>query len=187
MKQDFTVFIIDTFTAEKCLGNPTAVCISQQAFDHDQALALAKEFNLPVSAFIEFPKTNSNFFPVRYFTPTQEIPACGHATLATVKVVADLFSNNEPSFKTKEDIVIQTRMRNDIITMIYPRYDLSNYKVSPILLEGLRINGYKFAGLCEELRALWDALHRSLRPRDAEAGDRPVRGGAAAEAAGRTP
>lgn len=162
MKQAVTVFIIDTFTAENCLGNPTAVCISKEPFDHDQALVLAKEFNLPVSAFIEFPKTNGNLFPVRYFTPTREIPACGHATLATVKVVADLFLKSEASFKTKENIIIQTRMRNDVITMTYPKYELRNYTVSDQLLQGLGIPSYNFAGLCKELEAVFIELEDPL-------------------------
>ena len=65
------VFIIDTFTSQKCKGNPTTVFVSNEPLPYDIALDLAKEYNLPVSAFIEPPQPGQNFFPIRYFTPTQ--------------------------------------------------------------------------------------------------------------------
>jgi PhzF family phenazine biosynthesis protein len=162
MKKAVTVFIIDTFTASNCLGNPTAVCMSNEPFDHEQSLSLAMELNFPVTAFLDYPGTNDNQFPVRYFTPTREIPACGHATLATVKVVADMFSIDEPSFKTKAGIVIQSRIRNDIVTMNYPKYELINYAVAEDLLQALKISGYESAGLCEELEAVFIELNDPL-------------------------
>jgi len=162
MKQTIRVFIIDTFTSEKCLGNPTAVCVSDKRLDHSHALSLAKEFDLPVTSFIEDQQGNGTVFPIRYFTPTQEIPACGHATLATVKVVADRFSNSAPSFKTKEDIVIQTQIKDELITMTYPKYELKAYPVSEVLLQGLGIRKYLSAGLCEELEAVFIELDDPL-------------------------
>lgn len=169
LKRATKIFIIDTFTGENCLGNPTAVCISSESLHHDQALSFAKEFNLPVSAFIEYSKTNSSLFPVRYFTPKQEIPACGHATLAVVKVVADLYSIPQPSFKTTEGILIHTQIQDELITMNYPKYELSDYSVPLDLLEALPINTYKSAGICHELGAVFIELEdpmllKSLQP-----------------------
>lgn len=158
LKKATKIFIIDTFTAENCLGNPTAVCISSGPLDHDQALSQARELNLPVSAFIEYLENNNNPFPVRYFTPTQEIPACGHATLAVAKVVADLYSISEPSFRTIEGILIHTQIQDDLISMNYPKYELSNYSVPDNLLQSLQIKTYKSAGICNELEAVFIEL-----------------------------
>ena len=156
------VFIIDTFTSEKCKGNPTAVFVSNEPLHHDNALDLAKEYNLPVSAFIEPPQPGQNFFPIRYFTPTREIPACGHATLAVVKAVADLFMINDPAFTTKENILIKTIRQDDIIRMNYPKYELKNYSVSEELLHSLGIQTYRFAGICTELEALFIEMEDPL-------------------------
>lgn len=152
------VFIIDTFTSEKCKGNPTAVFVSNERLPHNDALALANEYALPVSAFIEYPQLGQHIFPIRYFTPTQEIPACGHATLAVVRVVADLFRVNDSSFKTKENILIETQMKDDIISMNYPKYELKDHTVSKEMLQSLRLEHYKSAGICTELEALFIEL-----------------------------
>ena len=152
------VFVIDTFTSETCKGNPTGVFVSNEPLHHDKALQLAGEYNFPVSAFIESSGQPRDFFPIRYFTPTQEIPACGHATLAVVKVVAEMFLLQAPTFKTKEGIYIKTRLDDDIISMDYPKYQLTDQPVSEELLQSLGIENFRSAGLCKELEALFIEL-----------------------------
>lgn len=162
------IFFINSFTSEKFKGNPTAVCLTDKKLNADTASSLAKEFNLPVTAFVEFGQ-HQNIFPIRYFTPTQEIPACGHATLASVKAVVDRFSIDAPSFKTIENIILHTHIRDNVITMTYPKYQLRDCSISNTLLQCLKIPAYRSAGICAELEALFielddPTLLKSIQP-----------------------
>jgi len=85
--------IIDAFTTRPFGGNPAAVIVLSP--DHqfaDKTLqAIALEFNLSETAFItprqEKGPDGSPIFGLRWFTPTVEVPLCGHATLASASVL----------------------------------------------------------------------------------------------------
>ena len=76
-------FIVDVFT-DKPFGGNTAgvVLIESKDFPQDETMRLiAAEFRYSETAFV---KTNPDgSFITRYFTPTGEVPLCGHATIAT--------------------------------------------------------------------------------------------------------
>ena len=80
-----TYYLLDTFTKEKFKGNPTPVCILEKSLSIKTMHSLAKEFNSPVTVFVE-PQNENKIYPIRYFTVTGEIPACGHATLGAAFV-----------------------------------------------------------------------------------------------------
>jgi PhzF family phenazine biosynthesis protein len=162
-------FIIDTFTSEKCSGNPTAVCFTTEPLEHDTALLIARKYNVPVTAFIKCPEKDETEIPIHYFTTLKEIPACGHATLASAKMISELYADANPFFKTINDIPIQTRVHDDLITMTYPKYELVSYPVSEILLQSLQINKYNSAGFCPELETFFieldsPALLKTIQP-----------------------
>lgn len=75
-------FQIDAFTAVPYGGNPAAVCILDQALPADSMQAIAAEMNLSETAFVLRPGPDGTRH-LRWFTPTVEVPLCGHATLAT--------------------------------------------------------------------------------------------------------
>lgn len=81
------LFQIDAFTARPFAGNPAAV-MPMEAFAEDAVLqALAAENNLPETAFLV--RQASGDYRLRWFTPTIEVPLCGHATLASAAVVME--------------------------------------------------------------------------------------------------
>jgi PhzF family phenazine biosynthesis protein len=162
-------FIIDTFTSEKCSGNPTAVCFTTALLEDDTALSIARKYNVPVTAFMKYPVTGEAEIPIRYFTMLKEIPACGHATLASAKAISELFADTNPLFKTTEDILLQVMVHDDIITMTYPKYELTACPVSESLLQSLQIDNYSSAGFCPELETLFieldnPTLLKSIQP-----------------------
>ncbi|XP_007670477.2 phenazine biosynthesis-like domain-containing protein isoform X2 [Ornithorhynchus anatinus] len=86
------VFTVDAFTNEAFRGNPAAVCLLENELDEDKHQKIAREMNLSETAFIrklhptdDF--TQSSCFGLRWFTPTSEVPLCGHATLASAAVL----------------------------------------------------------------------------------------------------
>jgi PhzF family phenazine biosynthesis protein len=78
------IFQVDAFTTRRFAGNPAAV-MRLDSFLPDAALqAIAAENNLAETAFL-VPRDGD--YALRWFTPTVEVPLCGHATLASAAVV----------------------------------------------------------------------------------------------------
>jgi PhzF family phenazine biosynthesis protein len=71
---------VDAFTAERYAGNPAAVCLLDPPRDDRWLQAVAAEMNLAETAFLW---RRDDGFALRWFTPTVEVPLCGHATLAS--------------------------------------------------------------------------------------------------------
>ena len=84
------LFQLDAFTDRRFAGNPAAV-MPMEAFADDATLqAIAAENNLAETAFLvrETDGADSDY-RLRWFTPTVEVPLCGHATLASAAVVME--------------------------------------------------------------------------------------------------
>lgn len=164
------LFITDTFTSKQFSGNPTAVCIQDRPLSDHLLLSLAGELNLPVTAFLETTTGELGTWSIRYFTVAKEIPACGHATLAAAATIADLNpGSKEIVFRTIEDVVIKAIAEQDMVTLVYPEYELKDFSVSPQLLKSLGITEFKTAGFCSELETVFIELDdgyllRSLQP-----------------------
>ncbi|MDQ3011497.1 MAG: PhzF family phenazine biosynthesis protein [Acidobacteriota bacterium] len=73
---------IDAFTSEAFRGNPAAVCLLEAPKPTGWMQKVAAEMNLPITAFV-VQRSNANEADLRWFTPTVEMPLCGHATLAS--------------------------------------------------------------------------------------------------------
>jgi PhzF family phenazine biosynthesis protein len=82
----FPIFQLDAFTTRLFAGNPAAV-IPMDEFPSDSTLqAIAAENNLAETAFLV---PQGADYRLRWFTPTVEVPLCGHATLASSAVVME--------------------------------------------------------------------------------------------------
>ena len=62
-------------------GNPAAVCVLEAERDEQWLQQVAAEMNLSETAFLR--RRSDGSFGLRWFTPTQEVELCGHATLAS--------------------------------------------------------------------------------------------------------
>ncbi len=75
-------YIIDAFTNVPFGGNAAGVVLIQDAYPPDaDMLALAGELGFSETAFVQ--ALGGNAFRLRYFTPTNEVELCGHATIAS--------------------------------------------------------------------------------------------------------
>jgi PhzF family phenazine biosynthesis protein len=163
-----SVFIIDTFTSEAFKGNPTAVCLPGEKLSRETRLAIAGELNLPVTAFLG-PLPERGAYAISYFTPTTEIPACGHATLAAAQVALMTGDHRNAKFLTADKMVISTVSENDYSTLVYPKFGLKEFAVTDEILASLAIEAYRSAGVCAELEALFieladEHLLKAIRP-----------------------
>src|SRR6185295_19395418 len=80
------IFQIDAFTTHRFAGNPAAVMRMGRFLDDKALQAIAAENNLSETAFL-VPEDGN--YRLRWFTPTTEVPLCGHATLASSAVVME--------------------------------------------------------------------------------------------------
>ncbi len=78
---------VDAFTDVPFRGNPAAVCVLTKPREVVWMQHIAREMNLPETAFV-IPQAGAA--SLRWFTPTTEVDLCGHATLATAHVLWEL-------------------------------------------------------------------------------------------------
>jgi len=86
------VYHINAFASELLKGNPAAVCPLEEWLSDDIMQKIAFENNLSETAF--FVPKNSGFH-IRWFSPTNEVDLCGHATLASAYVLFNILDYNQ--------------------------------------------------------------------------------------------
>jgi PhzF family phenazine biosynthesis protein len=79
---------IDAFTTQRYQGNPAGVIANAAGLDDAQMQLIARELNNSETAFILPAEGPDHDVRVRFFTPTTEVPVCGHATIAAHYVLA---------------------------------------------------------------------------------------------------
>lgn len=82
MNSIYNLYQIDSFTKEKLTGNPAGVITNADGLTAYEMQKIARELNNSETAFIFSSNTNEYDIHIRYFTPTNEVPICGHATIA---------------------------------------------------------------------------------------------------------
>ena len=128
MTNNKTIFQVDAFTDEPFKGNPAGVMIVTKEVTLDWMQNVALEMNLSETAFV-FPSEKE--FQIRFFTPTKEVPLCGHATLASSHIIYELgikSVNETIKFKAKEaDLMV--KRENDWIIMDFPKYPIQKIDI----------------------------------------------------------
>ncbi|WP_432406042.1 PhzF family phenazine biosynthesis protein [Wukongibacter sp. M2B1] len=79
---------IDAFTNRVFGGNPAAVILDVDGLDRNQMLKIAREMALSETAFVKKSDKKEYDYEVRFFTPTEEVDLCGHATIAAFSIMA---------------------------------------------------------------------------------------------------
>src|SRR3954468_11058851 len=80
------IFQVDAFATRRFAGNPAAVVPLNAFPDAELMQAVAAENNLAETAFVV---PDGDEFRIRWFTPSVEVPLCGHATLASAAVIME--------------------------------------------------------------------------------------------------
>lgn len=80
---------MNAFTNEPFSGNPAGVVLDAKGLSEKTMQAIARDMNLSETAFVLPPTTKNADIQIRWFTPTVEVPLCGHATIATFQALAE--------------------------------------------------------------------------------------------------
>jgi len=78
-----TIYIVDAFTTKPNTGNRAGVVLDADHLTTQEMQEIAAFAGYSETAFVLSPKDQSHDIHIRYFTPTNEVPICGHATIAT--------------------------------------------------------------------------------------------------------
>ncbi|CAB1312951.1 unnamed protein product [Coregonus sp. 'balchen'] len=123
---EIPVFTVDAFTNLPFKGNPAAVCLLLHELQDDMYQKIAAEMNLSETAFIIRLNSKDDFssgarFCLRWFSPTNEVPLCGHATLASAAVLFYKKKNVNPTvvFETLSG-ELYVRQQGESIVMDFP-------------------------------------------------------------------
>jgi len=138
-------FILDVFANEKYQGNQLAVFINLKNISDNEMQEIAHEMNFSETTFVMANEDDGKGYPVRIFTPRQEVDFAGHPTLGTAWLI-----RNEIIGKPVESIVLHlkagsipvTFAENDILWMkqLEPKFGESfNKKIIAEIL-GLNIS-----------------------------------------------
>ena len=79
------VYVASAFCKDKKGGNKAGVVLYEENLTDNDKKNIAKQLGYAETAFIN----NSNVadFKIEYFTPKEEVPLCGHATIASFGVL----------------------------------------------------------------------------------------------------
>lgn len=117
---EYRFFQVDAFAEAAMAGGPAAV-MPMASFPADAVMqAIAAENNLAETAFLV--ARGDGVWDLRWFTPTLEVPLCGHATLASAHVLyAHLgFSGDAIGFDTKSGRLTVKRLPAGRLEMDFP-------------------------------------------------------------------
>jgi PhzF family phenazine biosynthesis protein len=117
-------FQVDAFASAPLTGNPAAVMPLDKWLDDATMQAIAAENNLSETAFTVPSERDDADYELRWFTPTNEVELCGHATLAAGHVLI----HSEPvRFSTKSGVLVVSR-RDDVLELDLPAAPLNEVR-----------------------------------------------------------
>ena len=133
---EFKMYQVDAFASALFSGNPAAVVILESPLSEDLMQSIALENNLSETAFINI---NESPIPIRWFTPTLEVDLCGHATMASAKIIFEHFpdiAGSEISFSSKSGILKVSKNAEDIC-LNFPADDPELQEMDALFAEAL--------------------------------------------------
>lgn len=98
--------LVKSFTKDKTQGNPAGGILNADKLSDDQMIKISADLGFSESAFVY--SSDKADFRIRFFTPTQEVDLCGHATIATIHVLVKEGLIQIGDSKSKE-VIIETR------------------------------------------------------------------------------
>lgn len=79
----------NAFTRKPFAGNPAGVVTDGAGLEEEVMQLVARQLNLAETAFLVPPSGPDADVRIRWFTPTQEVTLCGHATIAAFTAAAE--------------------------------------------------------------------------------------------------
>jgi PhzF family phenazine biosynthesis protein len=142
----YTIYQIDSFTTTMFKGNPAGVVLNAEGLSDSDMQQIAREMNNSETAFFFSPSDVSYDGELRYFTPSTEVPTCGHATVAALyaKAREENWGNRSLRIRTKVGVLPMEVIKHEddyLIAMTQGRIEISEPLGSQDRTEILRALG----------------------------------------------
>jgi|SRR5690554_855400 len=137
---NYPIYQVDAFASEIFKGNPAAVMPLEAWLPDDTMQALAAENNLAETAFfVRESGTNGADFHIRWFTPSVEVPLCGHATLASAWVIFNKlgWQSDEIRFGSRSGILGVHQTPDNWLVLDFPNLKTEEQNAPPIISQAL--------------------------------------------------
>lgn len=135
------VYTLNAFAEQENGGNPAGVVLDADELTKAQMLRIAKEVNFSETAFVM--KSDKADFRVRFFTPTEEVDFCGHATVGTFYLLNHLGWIPDGKYKQETKAgVLSVEVRDGLVVM---------EQRAPRFLEKLTTRNPDFEAVCQSL------------------------------------
>ena len=131
------IYYIDAFTENVFQGNPAAVVVVKENLDSETMQSIAFENNLSETAFVN---VSSSPYLIRWFTPTVEVDLCGHATLASSRILFDEYLPSDCSqviFNSKNRGQLKAFKKQGMIYLDFPADNPKEVQQNKIINQGL--------------------------------------------------
>jgi trans-2,3-dihydro-3-hydroxyanthranilate isomerase len=99
---------LDVFTDRAFAGNPLAVVEAADGLSDADMQAIAREFNLSETVFLQSPRDPLNTAAARIFMPAAELPFAGHPTVGAAVLLAQ---TRAPEVLARQSVVVTLEER----------------------------------------------------------------------------
>ena len=147
MPDETRILRLTAFAADPSGGNPAGVVLDASALTDSDMQRIAASLGYAETAFLTRPPTRKDpgRAGIRYFSPTAEVPFCGHATIATAVALAGRGDAETFVFETNiGEVRITTRRTADGIvasfTSVEPQVEPIGVSVLEHLLRLLAVD-----------------------------------------------
>lgn len=111
------VYVASAFSKNGRGGNKAGVVVNNDSLSKTDKMRVANQLGYSETAFLSSSETAD--YKLEYFTPTEEVPLCGHATIGTFTVLKELGKLERPEYtiETKSGILRITVAEDGLIFM----------------------------------------------------------------------
>ncbi len=172
------LYQIDAFADGPFTGNPAGVCLLGEERSAQWMQNVALEMNLSETAFL---RRRGEEFDLRWFTPSEEVDLCGHATLASAHFLweSGILEPSQPALFQTRSGLLSARKDDGAIEMDFPAEPESACPAPTGLEEALGLTAPLYVGR-NRFDLLVEAAHadavRGLSPDFTKLRKIPVRG-----------
>ncbi len=143
MTRSIPYWHIDAFSAEPFGGNQAAVMLLDEWLEDDVLQAIGAENNFAETAFLVRDASGGADWELRWFTPTDEVALCGHATLASGHAILDRDGGERVTFATRKAGILEVRRLGNAYELALPLTRVRPAEM-PDLVGALGIRGETF-------------------------------------------
>lgn len=130
-------YVVDAFADNIFEGNPAAVCLLNHWPEDELLMSITRENNLPETAFAV---PEGDGYRLRWFSPSQEVNLCGHATLAAAYVLTEFVTPEVEQIKFYTlGGELNVRKKGELIEMDFPAYTLKKLEVTDEIADALGV------------------------------------------------